>query len=317
MKIWTRTLGTALALTLASACGDDSDSDVGMTTSQERDASAPSDSSDDEEASDAAGTDEESTESDTAGSDDTAEETDPADPGTDPGSTDSATDDGVVDTDTEPSDEEPVLPVFEPPPPVLPDEDPETPISELDEDQFEQVCTAYLDTAAQLVESYQSFCAAQAVTAAQESGVTDPEEYRAACAEALAVCENEAAAAAAALTVVECSQEACSATLADFDGCRTQVSAVDAVIFAPIAALEAPACDEVTPAVGAAFSLRVAATVLVALAGVSEDGGEDPFSEDSPCDSIDQQCPGFAVPVGAAEAFEDAELDSTDAGAAP
>lgn len=293
-------LGALLGLMLVASCGDDSGSeDVGMQTSRGTDSDATDDA-------DSGVGDEVDSDGDADGEESDALDTDERDDGTE-------TDDVAPETDPTSTDDERPPPDFEPPPPVLPDEDPQTPISELDEEQFEQVCGAYLDTASQLVASYQTFCAAQAVTTAQESGTTDTEAYRATCADALAACEDEAAAAEATVTVLECSQDDCSATLADFDGCRTQVAMIDSVIFAPIAQLDAPSCDEVTPTSGAAFSLRVAATVLVALATVSEEGG-DPLAEESPCDAIDEQCPGLIVPVGAADAFGDGVSDAADAG---
>jgi hypothetical protein len=187
---------------------------------------------------------------------------------------------------------------YVPPPPILPDVDPATPISDLSSEEFEQVCAAYVETLDGLIENLAASCDTQAVSAAQDSGATDTEEYRAACAEARAVCVEQSAAAALIVSVLECNDQSCAATLDQFDSCRTQVAALDAVAFRPIAALDAPSCDEVTPALGAAYALRVAATLLVSSAGVSAEQGGSPFQDDSPCDAINNQCPGFAAPLG-------------------
>ncbi len=276
----------AAALAVA-ACGSDSKSDVSSRADMGGDAGATSDGSD-EAATDA----------------DTGEETtdESAQSAATDGSTDATTSDGTdtVASETDVSslvDDAP--PAFEPPDPILPDEDPDTPVEELSDGDFEQVCDAYLQTSGDLFENYAGFCGVQAITEAEDSGVTDTEEYRAVCAEALAVCENQAATVVTVVDSLECVQDECTATVGEFDACRTQIAALDAVLFEPLSALDAPSCDEVTPAIGAAFSLRVAATALVSLAALSEAEGGSILSDESPCDSITEQCPDFAVPVGA------------------
>ncbi len=227
-----------------------------------------------------------------AGATDEGEATDAEEEATDAESTDAETTDEVADDAG--TDE---APAFEPPDPILPDADPETPVEDLSDDEFGQVCDAYLETSSDLIENYAALCAFQAITDAQDSGAEDTEEYRAACAESLAVCETDAESTQIVIDNLECSQEDCTATLGEFDACRAQLTALDAVLLQPLADLDPPSCDEVTPAIGEAFSTQAGIVLFLSLTQL-DDGGQSILSGEGPCQSITDQCPDFAVPLG-------------------
>lgn len=279
----TKRMGLGLTLTsvlcLLGACGGESKSgdEVGRDSPSEREGSAdaattePPDLSD-TDATESAETEspEEDDESELEGDEQPALSPNPAGPATTPSSSG-----------------------FVPPEPILPDVPPSTPISDLDDDEFAAVCGAFLTSMEDLLENASGTCGFQGISAAEDSGATDVAEYRAACADGRQVCEDETAAAREVIGVLECGERTCSATLEQFDACRTQLIAFDALFIEPLSALPAPSCSEVTPATGASFSLLALATLLGGLAAVSDEQGGSPLDPGSPCESIEEQCPDF------------------------
>jgi hypothetical protein len=91
------------------------------------------------------------------------------------------------------------------------------------------------------------------------------------------------------------------ATIEQFSECNQQISLLNDAILEPLAGVEIPPCDELTPGIARAIQLQVFATYLGSIAVLFEGEEENPLSEDgnSPCDEIEMACPDFAVPIGA------------------
>jgi hypothetical protein len=108
--------------------------------------------------------------------------------------------------------------------PVLTDVDPDTELSDLDDDQLKEVCTAYVKTSDAVSDSLGQLCPAQSLFfAIQTESVIDDESYQAECAAQLDACEEQVEEANEETPEQRCAGAgACGATLEDFNACNAQ-----------------------------------------------------------------------------------------------
>lgn len=190
----------------------------------------------------------------------------------------------------------PMPPDIEPPDPILPDLPQDTPVSDLTDDQFQEVCDAYLESADRVLKNYGKACGVVALNDALEAEPETTEEFRELCGEARLGCEAETKAATALVGSLECNQDGtCQATVAEFNSCNQQISAVDRGLLFPLANVDVPPCEKLTPRIARAVQLEA----FVALGG-SLELIEEAMADDSACNAIQNQCPDFVVPLGGA-----------------
>ncbi|MEN9579299.1 MAG: hypothetical protein RJA70_2308 [Pseudomonadota bacterium] len=196
-------------------------------------------------------------------------------------------------------DPDPIDPIEPPgeiilPDDLLPDVPRDTPIADLTDDQFEEVCGAYLETAKSVVENIEGACGFSALNDALEANTQSTEEFREVCSEARLTCESEAKAAQGAVGLLTCNQDTtCQATVEQFSSCNQQISAINGGLLVPVAGVEVPPCDKLTPRIAQAIQIQAFVALAGSLGLIEEIGNAD-----SPCKAIQMECPDFAVPVG-------------------
>ncbi len=274
---------TALAMFGLAGCGGDSEGSTGTK------ADMGDDSADD-------ATDDDNPSDDDAADDATDDSTDDAADDT----TDDAADD-MADDDTDLPFAAPDIPdSITPPEDILPDVPPDTEVQDLDPDEFDELCETYLDGAENIFGNLQAFCGITAIGDAVDAMPETTEEFRELCADGREACEINAQAIETIFSVVECNQDnMCSATVEQFNSCYRDLTLLNAAVLEPLASVDVPPCEELTPAVAQAIQLQVFATVLVSASQLLEETGTNPLeNEMSACDEIEMQCPDFAVPGG-------------------
>lgn len=186
-------------------------------------------------------------------------------------------------------------PSFEAPDPVLPDVDGDTPVSDLDDDEAEQVCEAYLETAERLLDRVEGACGFVGLSVLDELESPTDQEFQAACHEAREGCRLDAEAGKQALAGAQCGEASeCEATVDEFNQCYAQIHLLDSVVLGPLSAAEVPPCDEMTVQEATVKQGEVVLGLLPAL--LNEDLASL-FEGESACQAIDEQCPGYSVPV--------------------
>ena len=226
---------------------------------------------------------------DTDTSDDTSDET-----------SDDTTDEGSDDTDTGSTTDEPDPVAPTPtglPDPVLPDVPSDTPLSDLEDDELQEVCDAYIRTAEVMVGRMPGLCNLQGVSAGLETMSTDEATLRAACEVGRDSCADQAASAEDTVDMLTCGPaNDCDATLEQFNECNRQIAAADQYLLGPLLELDAPECSELTATEAAALAAEAEITLLTGAISAGVAGGGLPSAADGPCAELEQQCPEFAAP---------------------
>jgi hypothetical protein len=262
-------------------CGDDPKEGTGNTQSDDAEDAGASDDSDPTDDSETSNTTDITDETNTSGGDST--DTDSTD-------TDS-TSDGEL------------------PEPVLEDLPPETPLSDLDDDELAEVCAAYLDTATSLTDNLDGICPAQSVITAYRSGAESDEALQDACVTAEATCGVQVASSQAALSAANCDQaKSCGASIADFNACNLQVAAFNEMVIVPVGELNAPACESTTASQAMAFSLSGGLQFLIWTQQASDAAGGSPTDEGGPCQRIQELCPELGAVLDAFSGIQLPEL---------
>lgn len=178
------------------------------------------------------------------------------------------------------------------PEPVLDELPPKTPLKDLDDEQFAEVCEAYVATAKSITNNLDDICPAQAVTETTQSMPADDAAAKATCAESEATCKSQVAASKQAIEDSDCeAAKSCGATIDDFNGCNRQIAALNQFVIGPVGKLDAPECSKVTVTSAAGFAIYAAITVPGWLEDAIEAGGGSPTEEDGPCARLRDQCP--------------------------
>jgi hypothetical protein len=187
---------------------------------------------------------------------------------------------------------------LEPPEPLLPDTPPETPVSDLSEDEFEELCEPYLGEATNTVSSLDALCGLAGIGAANDSSAATVEEYQRACGEARIQCETDSAAAQVLVESLECTMpEDCMATVEQVDACYQQLYVLNAAILEPLGLTEFPPCEELTPAQGGVIAAQVLLYLLANATIAQGVTGEPVDQEGDPCEELEMVCPGLAAPA--------------------
>jgi hypothetical protein len=186
---------------------------------------------------------------------------------------------------------------LEPPMDLLPDTPPETPVSDLTDDEFSDLCNPYLDEATTTVSTLDALCGFQGISAANDSNAATLEEFRAACGEARIQCESDTAAAQVLADSLECTRPAdCTATVAEVDACYQQLYMLNAAILGPLDGTEFPPCEELTPTQAGVITAQVLLYLVSSSAQASDATGTPVDLQGDACASLDQTCPGLAAP---------------------
>lgn len=246
------------------------------------------------------GTDKEETGTTSDDTSDTSDATDDTGDGTEQ-STD-ATDVDTTDVDTTDVDTtdtpDPVSPGSgELPEPVLPDVPPETPLSELDDDQLQEVCEAYVETAEVMVSRLPDVCNIRGAGAGIAAETMDEATLRAACEVGHDACVSAASDAEDTVASLSCGPAGdCDATLEQFNDCNRQIAAANELLLTPLIELDAPECSELTVAEAAALEGQVNLVLITGAISVGVAAGGLPSDADGPCGELERQCPDFAAP---------------------
>lgn len=183
------------------------------------------------------------------------------------------------------------------PDPVLPDVPSDTPLSELDDDELEQVCEAYVETAELMVAKLPDLCPLLGVNAGLSAMTTDQSMLRAACSVGFDECADDVTTAEASVGTLTCGPASdCTATIGQFNACNRQVAAVNQWLLDPLIELDAPSCEEVTSASATSLQISAGITLIGGNARVVAEAGGLPSDADSPCAELQQECPDFAAP---------------------
>lgn len=185
--------------------------------------------------------------------------------------------------------------------PVLPDVDPDTELSDLDEDQLKEVCTAYVKTSDAVGDSLEQLCPAQSLFFAfQAESVDDDASYQAECEAQLEACQTQVDESDDATPEERCAGAAeCGATLEDFNACNAQVAAMNRLVFIPLTKEEVAECSETSYQEAADKAGSLGLAFIVRLAQVTAQTGGNPADADGPCQRIAEACPEFGVALGA------------------
>lgn len=186
---------------------------------------------------------------------------------------------------------------------VAPGVDPDTPIDELSPEDFTQACGSFLDGVDRALQNLAASCEVRAVGEALDSEPESTDEFRSLCVESRDACEISTAAIQEILGLAECEQQGeCEATVAELDACREELTLADAILLEPLASIQTPPCEELTPVVAQAIQLQVLTAVIATAAENTDETGSNPFSEegDSACDALGERCPSV-LPTGAFE----------------
>jgi hypothetical protein len=249
------------------------------------------------------------------GDDDRAGSSDDDDTGDDDSSDDDTGDDDSGDDDTGDDDDTPSdddvpstldgpinLPDTDaadlaPPEDLLPDTPPETPVSDLSDEEFEDLCDPYLGEATTAISGLEGLCAFAGISAATESSAATVEEFQAACGEARIQCETDTAAAQVVAESLECTRpEDCTATVAEVEACYQQLYLLNGVILGPVGGAEFPPCEELTPTAAGIIVAQVGLYVLANAALAADATGMPVDVEGDPCQDLETTCPGLGVP---------------------
>jgi hypothetical protein len=278
------TLTLVLLCTLAGCSDDPKPEDTGNTQSDDSEDGGASDDNDSDDSNASDSTDE-ADDSDTTESEatDSADETDETSDETD-------SNDGLPD-------------------PVLEDVNPQTPLSGLTDDQLQEVCDAYLETATSITTNLPGICPAQAVLTASQSMPESDAEAQEACVATETTCDMQVAASQTAIAGADCARaEECGATIADFNACNRQIAALNEMVIVPVGDLNAPECSSLTVSGASGFSTLAGLTVLLGLASAEEAGGGSPTDESGPCQRLQEECPEFGAALDAFEGLQLPEL---------
>jgi hypothetical protein len=222
--------------------------------------------------------------------------------------TSDGTEDEVTTDDPDRSDSQGSDSTSDLPDPVLEDKPPQTPLSDLNEDELARVCAAYLDTATSITNNLDGICPVQAVVTASQASADSDDVIQEACVEAEATCVAQVASSKTALEQASCAEaEECGATIADFNACNRQVAALNQMVIVPVGDLDAPACESVTVGQASSFSVSGGLQVLIWMQQASTAGGGSPTDENGPCQRLQEQCPELGSVL---DAFSNLQLPS-------
>lgn len=181
------------------------------------------------------------------------------------------------------------------PDPILPEVEGDTPLSELEEDEADQVCQAYMDSAKQMLERSEALCSLAGLSVLQEMDSPTDEEFRTACNEARESCRLESQGGAQALANAQCGDASeCAATVDQFNECQLMMHRLDALVLGPLSSIEVADCNDMSAQQARMKSDEVLVALLPAL--LSEELVAL-LEEGNACEVIDEQCPGYAIPT--------------------
>lgn len=185
--------------------------------------------------------------------------------------------------------------------PVLSDVDPDTELSELDEDQLEEVCAAYIKTSDAVSDNLEQLCPAQSLFfAIQAETVTDDASFQAECATQQKACETQIDEANDETPEDRCAGASeCGATLEDFNACNAQVAAMNRLVFIPLTKQDVSECSETSLADATNQASALGILFLLGLTQASNAAGGSPTDADGPCQRIASACPEFGLALGA------------------
>jgi hypothetical protein len=185
--------------------------------------------------------------------------------------------------------------------PVLTDVDPDTELSDLDDDQLKEVCTAYVKTSDAVSDSLGQLCPAQSLFfAIQTESVIDDESYQAECAAQLDACEEQVEEANEETPEQRCAGAgACGATLEDFNACNAQIAAMNRLVLVPLTKEKIQECSDTSHQDAANKAAALGVMFFVNLANVTAQTGGNPTQADGPCQRIAETCPEFGLALGA------------------
>ncbi len=186
-------------------------------------------------------------------------------------------------------------PPAEAPDPILPGVEGDTPVSELEDAEVEQVCEAYLETGERLLGRAEGLCGFVGLSVLDELESPTDEAFQAACHEARERCRLDTESGKQALADAQCGDASeCGATIDQFNECYAQMHLLDSVIIGPLSAQEVPACEDMTVQAATEKQTELLFALLPAL--LNEDLASL-FEGESACEVIDEECPGYAIPV--------------------